>query len=98
MLARINAIDYKPGRIATLEQFAIRWQHQFGSLRKPSTAKSQASNLRFHIIPALGSKRLDELTIEAQQAFIARLSKSLKRKTLLNVLQTLSVVLNTAKS
>lgn len=67
-------------------------------MRKPSTAKSQASHLRFHIVPALGSKRLDEISLEAQQSFVARLSKSLKRKTLLNVLQTLSVVLNTAKS
>jgi integrase len=98
VLARINAVDYRPGRVATFEQFAARWQQEAGSLRKPSTAKSQASHLRYHINPALGSKRLDELTLEAQQAFVARLSKSLKRKTLLNVLQTLSVVLNTAKS
>jgi integrase len=98
ILARINALDYRPGRVASLEQFVARWQHQAGSLRKPSTAKSQASHLRYHIVPALGSKRLDELTLEAQQAFVARLAKSLKRKTLLNVLQTLSVVLNTAKS
>jgi integrase len=98
VLARINSLDYRAGRVATFEQFAARWQTQAGSLRKPSTARSQASHLRFHIIPALGSKRLDELTLETQQSFVARLSKSLKRKTLLNVLQTLSVVLNTAKS
>jgi integrase len=98
VLARINSLDYRPGRVATLEQFATRWQSQVGSLRKPSTAKSQASHLRYHIIPALGSKRLEELTLEVQQSFVARLSKSLKRKTLLNVLQTVSVVLNTAKS
>jgi integrase len=98
ILARINALDYRPGRVASLEQFAARWQSQVGSLRKPSTAKSQASHLRYHIIPMLGNNRLDELNLEAQQSFVARLSKSLKRKTLLNVLQTLSVVLNTAKS
>jgi integrase len=98
ILARINALDYRPGRVATFEQFVARWQCQAGSLRKPSTARSQASHLRYHVVPALGSKRLDEITLEAQQSFVARLSKSLKRKTLLNVLQTLSVVLNTAKS
>ena len=98
VLARINAVDYRPGRVASLEEFSLRWQQRVGSLRKPSTAKSQASNLRYHILPALGALRLDERTLEAQQSFVARLAKSLKRKTLLNVLQTLSVILNTAKS
>jgi integrase len=98
VLARINAVDYRPGRVATLAEFSVVWQQRVGLLRKPSTAKSQASNLKCHILPALGALRLDELTLEAQQSFVARLSRSLKRKTLLNVLQTLSVIINTAKS
>lgn len=98
VLVRINAVGYRPGRVATLEQFSLRWQQEVACLRKPSTAKAQSSHLRFHIIPALGKMRLDELHPEAQQGFVARLAKKLKRKTLLNVLQTLSVVLNTAKS
>jgi len=98
VLVRINAIGYKPGRMATLGEFAKRWQEEYGSLRKPSTAKAQASHLRVHIIPALGMLRLNEITLEEQQRFVARQAKTLRRKTLVNVLQTLSVMLNTAKN
>jgi integrase len=64
---------------------------------KPSTAKAHGSHLRVHIIPVLGMLRLNEIIL-GQQRFVARQAKKLKRKTLVNVLQTLSVMLNTAKS
>jgi integrase len=97
VLARINAVGYRPGRMATLGEFAKRWQDKYGCLRKPSTFKAQVSHLRVHIIPALGTLRLNELIKEEQQRFVACLAKKVRRKTLLNVLQTLSVILNTAK-
>ena len=97
VLARINAIGYRPGRMATLAEFAKRWQEKYGCLRKPSTFKAQASHLRIHIIPALGTLQLNEISMEEQQRFVARLAKTVRRKTLLNVLQTLSVMLNVAK-
>jgi|SRR5215472_8473992 len=50
VLARIHAVGYRPGRVATLGEFAKRWQDEYGSLRKPSTARAQASHLRVHII------------------------------------------------
>jgi integrase len=97
VLARINAVGYRPGRMATLGEFAKRWQEKYGCLRKPSTFKAQSSHLRVHIIPTLGMLRLNEIALEEQQRFVARLAKTVRRKTLLNVLQTLSVMLNTAK-
>jgi integrase len=97
VLARINAVGYRPGRLATLGDFAKRWQEKYGCLRKPSTFKAQTSHLRVHIIPTLGMLRLNEIAMEEQQRFVVRLAKTVRRKTLLNVLQTLSVMLNTAK-
>ena len=88
---------YRPGRMATLAEFAKRWQEKYGCLRKPSTFKAQASHLRIHIIPALGTLQLNEISMEEQQRFVTRLTKTVRRKTLLNVLQTLSVMLNVAK-
>src|SRR5260370_27632265 len=41
--------------------------------------------------------RLNEIALEEQQRFVAHLAKTVRRKTVLNVLQTLSVMLNTAK-
>ena len=97
VLVRINAIGYRPGRVATIAEFAARWQQEYSCLRKPSTAKAQGSHLRVHIIPTLGMLRLNEITLEEQQRFVARRAKTVRRKTLVNVLQTLSVMLNTAK-
>lgn len=97
VLDRINAIGYRPGRVSTLREFARRWQEEYGCLRKPSTFKAQGSHLRVHILPVLGSLRLNEITIEEQQRFVAYRAKTVRRKTLVNVLQTLSVILNTAK-
>ena len=71
---------------ATLGEFARRWQEKYGCLRKPSTFKAQTSHLRVHIIPTLGMLRLNEITLEEQQRFVVRLAKTVRRKTLLNVL------------
>jgi integrase len=98
ILARINASEYRPGRAAILEEFSERWKTEVLAHRKPSTVRSATSHLRFHIVPQLGRKRLDEIGREAQQAFITRLAGNISRKTLINVLGTLSAMLTTAKS
>ncbi|PYU28760.1 MAG: hypothetical protein DMG32_01940 [Acidobacteria bacterium] len=97
LLARVNAPDYRPGRITTLAEFAERWKETVLSQHKPSSQKAVISNLRCHILPQFGNVRLDALGNEAQQVFVTRLSRTVSRKTARNVMDTLSAILRKAK-
>lgn len=97
-IAPINSVSYRPGRVATLEEFAERWKIEILSKRKPSTIHAAESHLRNQILPFLGKIRLSELGTENQQMFVTRLSGTVSRKTLLNVLGTLSSMLRTAQN
>ena len=98
LLARINAPSYRPGRIANLAEFADRWRREVLIHHKPSSIKAANSHLRCHILPLLGKTKLEELGLEVQQVFITRLAEAVARKTALNVMGTLSVMLSTAKN
>jgi integrase len=95
VLSRINDRAYQPTRIATISEFAVRWREDVLSKRKPSTVRSAKSHLDSHIIPQLGKLRLDQIGPENQQLFINHLAGA-SRKTVLNILSTLSSMLSTA--
>lgn len=97
LLCKVNAPDYRPGRIATLAEFAERWTETVLTQHKPSSQKAAQSHLRCHILPQLGTHRLDALGKEAQQVFLTRLSRTVSRKTTRNVMDTLSAILRKAK-
>jgi len=97
-LSRINAPSYRPGRVATLEEFAERWRREVLSKRKPSTIHAAESHLKNHILRNLGKMKLSEIGVENQQGFVTRLCGTVSRKTLLNVLGTLSSMLTTAQN
>jgi integrase len=98
-LARINGLDYRPGRVATFEEFLERWKAEILTKQKPSSPRAVRSHLRCYIVPQLGKLRLDQLGTENQQAFITRISeKGISRKTVLNVLGTLSCIVSTARN
>lgn len=96
-LARVNRLDYRPVKRATFAEFAENWKKQVIDLLKPSTAKVMASHLRFHLLPAFGQMRLDEMGQEQVQAFVGKLAKGRSRHTILNVLGTLASVLKRAR-
>ena len=97
-LARINAVGYRPGRIATLGEFIERWKTEVLSKQEPSSIRTVNSHLKCYIIPHLSALRLDQFGVENQQSFVTRVSEAgVSRKTALNVLGTLSSMLNTAK-
>lgn len=98
IIAPFNSLSYRPGRVALLEEFAERWKLEILSKRKPSTIHAAESHLRNQILPFLGKLRLSELGTENQQIFVTRLSGTVSRKTLLNVLGTLSSMLRTAQN
>lgn len=95
-LAKINSPAYRPGRTSTLEDFAERWKREVLSKRKPSTVHAAESHLKIQILPILGKMKLSEIGVETQQSFVTRLSGTVSRKSLLNVLGTLSSILTTA--
>ena len=96
-LARVNRLDYRPVKRATFAEFAESWRNQVIDLLKPSTAKVMASHLRFHLVPAFGRMRLDEMGQEQVQAFVGKLAKGRSRHTILNVLGTLASILKRAR-
>ncbi len=98
LLAPVNSLSYRPGRVAPLGEFAERWRVEILSKRKASTIHAAESHLRNQILPALGRIRLNELGAEIQQSFVTRLSGTISRKMLLNVLGTLSSMLTTAQN
>jgi len=97
-LAKVNAVDYRPGRVAKLEEFSDLWEKQVLQHQKPSSRKAAESHLRTYIRPWLGQVRLEELTVQRQQVFVSQLSQRVSRKTVLNVLATLGSILRTAKA
>ena len=64
-----------------------------------STVRAAESHLRAHIIPILGALRLVEMNPKVIQAFVTSMATSgLSRKTVENVLLTLSSLLRTARA
>ena len=96
-LARINSPSYRAAKMATVAEFSERWQSAVLSQHKPSSIRASQSHLLCHILPALGKSRLDEIGRERQQMFVTSLSQTASRKTVLNVLGTLSSMLCTAR-
>jgi integrase len=96
-LARINSPTYRARRTATLAEFSEKWERLVLTQHKPSTVRAAQSHLRSHVLPQLGRLRLDQIGREQQQIFVSKLSETASRKTVLNVLGTLSTMLQTAK-
>lgn len=67
------------------------------SQRKPSTVRAATAHLRCHILPQLGKVNLDQLSRERQQVLVTLLSQKVSRKTVENVMGTLSSMINTAR-
>jgi integrase len=103
ILARINCLDYRPGRAATFGEFIERWETEVLTTQKPSSVRAVRSHLKCYIIPEVGKLRLDEFGVENQQRFITRMperstDKVVSRKTILNVIATISTILATARN
>lgn len=83
----------------TLSGFVEEWRTSVAVNLKGSTVRAAESHLRAHIIPKLGSLTLTEINTKAVQGFVAHLAGGRRsRKTVENVLLTLSSLLKTAKS
>lgn len=98
VLSRINGFDYRPGRVATFGEFIERWKTEVLTKQQPSSARAVKSHLNCYIVPQLSKLRLEQFGVENQQTFLTRVfQKGVSRKTVLNVLGTLSSILSTAR-
>jgi len=99
-LDRVNAnLKLPPKSGKTLEQFVQEWRSNVAVNLKGSTTRAAESHLRAHIIPKLGSLSLTEINTKAVQAFVAYLATGGRsRKTVENVLLTLSSILRVARA
>jgi integrase len=99
-LDRVNATSKLPPKSGiTLIQFVQEWRSSVAVNLKGSTTRAAESHLRAHIIPKLGSLPLTEINTKTVQGFVAYLSTGGRsRKTVENVLLTLSSILRVAKS
>lgn len=98
VLRKVNSLDYRPEKFAKMSDFADVWETEVLIHQKPSSVKAAQSHLRTYIRKWLGNVRLEDFTCQAQQNFVTRLSRSVSRKTVLNVLGTLGSMLRKAKS
>lgn len=100
-LDKVNDAGLKmpPKAGLTLADFCGEWRRDVAVNLKGSTTRAAESHLRAHIIPRLGSLLLTEITTKAVQGFVAHLaSGGRSRKTVENVLLTLSSLLKTARA
>jgi integrase len=83
--------------VPTLAEFAPRFleNHAQANRQKPSTVAAKETILRVHLIPILGSKRLDRISNEDVQRVKNRLQGK-ARKTVNNVLTVLNTVMKVA--
>ncbi len=83
--------------VPTLEEFSKVFMegHAIANRHKPSGIAAKETIFRVHLIPALGSKRLDEITSKDVQELKAKLN-SKARKTVNNILTVLNTTLRTA--
>jgi hypothetical protein len=100
-LDRVNDAARKlPPKIGlTLGEFIEEWRPSVAVNLKGSTTRAAESHLRAHVIPKLGSLHLMEITTKTVQVFVAHLaSGGRSRKTVENVLLTLSSLFKTARA
>lgn len=99
-LDRVNSVAKMPPKSGvTLDRFVKEWRANVAVNLKGSTTRAAESHLRAHILPKLGSLTLTEINTKAVQSFVAHLATGGRsRKTVENVLLTLSSIFRTAKA
>jgi len=98
-LDAVNVAPAPPPKVGrTLLSVVQEWREQIAVNLKPSTVRAAESHLKRHILPRLGSLRLQELNAKTLQAFVTTLAASgITRKSIENILQSLFSILRIAR-
>lgn len=98
MIQHVNAPNYMPGRVATVQEFSQVYRANVCPTFKPSSCESARSLCRIYIEPVLGTYRLDEVKGEVPQLLVNELRRrGLSRKTIMNALSALASMLTAAR-
>ncbi len=97
-LDSVNTERVAPRRGVTLEAFVKEWRSNVAANLKGSTVRAMESHLRAHILPKLGKLTLTEIDTKTVQNFVTYLGQGRSRKTVENVLLSLSSILRTARA
>lgn len=83
-----------------LKDFTTKWLTQVAVNQRDSSQRAVRSHINTHINPRLGDRFLIEINNEVVQGFVTNLAQERKRsrKTIKNILHTLSSILGKAKS
>lgn len=81
----------------TFEQVAKTYMRDVAPQLSISTVRQRTSHLNAHLLPRFGATALMAIDIPTLQRFVTKLSGSVERKTILNLLGTLNAVLSYAK-
>ena len=98
-LDAVNVAPAPPPKVGkTLLSAVQEWREQIAVNLKPSTVRAAESHLKRHILPRLGSLRLQELNAKTLQAFVTTLAATgITRKSIENILQSLFSILRIAR-
>jgi integrase len=94
-----SAVKLRPKPGMTLNEFVVEWRSNVAVNLKSGTVRAAESHLRTHLLPKLGPLVLPEINTKIVQTLVASMATAgLSRKTVENVLLTLSAILNKAKA
>ena len=86
-----------PIKDQTFMDAVTAWRNAIAPHLSPATVRQRESYLRTHILPRFGDSAPQALGIPALQQFATDLRKTLSRKTVVNVLGTIFVILDYAR-
>lgn len=103
VIEHVNALDYQPGKVATVEEFAAIYDAEIGPTLKPSARRAVQMEVRNYLAPTLGRYKLYEITGRVPQLVVTAMSQRkgkppLERKTIKNALGTLGALLKAARA
>jgi integrase len=98
----LDAVNVAPAPVPKVGKTFLsavqEWREQIAVNLKPSTVRAAESHLKQHILPRLGSLRLQELNAKTLQAFVTTLAATgITRKSIENILQSLFSILRIAR-
>lgn len=99
----MQEVNRKRGSVApavkgeTFGDAVVAWRIAVAPHLSPATVRQRESYLRKHILPKFGDAAPHSLTVSTIQQFATDLRKTLSRKTVINVLGTIFVILDYAR-
>jgi integrase len=81
----------------TFQEVAATYMKDIAPQLSIATVRQRTSHLHAHLLPQFGSSALMALDLQTLQRFVTRLSGTISRKSILNVLGTITAVLAYAK-